>query len=101
MPSNVLPFDSGKLGDVPREADHRDFVAGSTLTTMSVSVSACLRVSDESMPVSRKLIRDWRVSGVAAGLATYPDVGLVALGSGVGPFASGSSSATKMCEPAS
>ncbi len=76
-------------------------VSGSTLTTMSVSVSACVRVSDESMPVSRKLMRDSRVSGVATGLATYPDVGLVALGSGVGPLTSGPSWATKMCEPAS
>ena len=45
-------------------------VSGSTLTTMSVSVRAWFRVSDESMPVSRKLMRDSRVSGVAAGLAT-------------------------------
>ena len=77
-------------------------VSGSTLTTSRVSVSAWLRVEDESMPVSRKLMRDSRVSGVAAGVATYPDVGLLADGlPGSGTTTSGPSWATKMCEPAS
>jgi hypothetical protein len=50
-------------------------VTGSTLTTMSVSVRAVFRRSDESMPVRRTLIRDSRVGGVACGVAWNPSLG--------------------------
>ena len=44
-----------------------DLSSGSTLTTMIVSVSAVFRVSAESIPVSRMLIRSCLVGGVASG----------------------------------
>ena len=71
MPVNVLPFESGKRAMSRGKLTMATLpVSGSTLTTSRVSVSAWLRVSDESMPVSRKLMRDSRVSGVATGVAT-------------------------------
>ena len=45
------------------------FVSGSTLTTISVSVRACVRRSLESMPRNRMLIRASFVTGVANGVA--------------------------------
>jgi len=45
-------------------------VAGSTLTTSSVSVRAWVRISLESIPRNRMLIRDWAVAGVEIGVAT-------------------------------
>ena len=44
--------------------------SGFTLTTSSVSVRAVDRDSAESTPVSRMLIRDFAVSGVASGVAS-------------------------------
>ncbi len=44
-------------------------VAGSTDTTISVSLRAWLRPADESIPVSRTLIRELAVCGVATGVA--------------------------------
>ena len=71
MPTNVLPLDNGKRAmSRGKLTIATSPVSGSTLTTRSVSVRAWLRVSDESMPVSRKVIRDSRVSGVTAGVAT-------------------------------
>ena len=64
-------------------------VTGSTLATMSVSVSEWLRCSDESMPVRRILTRAVSLVGVAMGVAlkssSMPPNDGVAPGPGVAP----------------
>ena len=73
-------------------------VAGSTLTTISVSVSAWVRISLESMPTKRILILDWAVAGVDTGVATGSVSTLSELrGAGVMPA---SAPVVKIFEPA-
>src|SRR6266540_2516948 len=67
---NVRPSHSGKRamsrGKLIIDAV---FVTGSTDTTIRVSLRAWLRPSDESIPVSRMLIRELDVGGVDTGVA--------------------------------
>ncbi len=51
------------------------WVTGSMLATISVSVRAWLRVSAESTPVSRMLIRERGVAGVANGTTITGSLG--------------------------
>ena len=71
LPVKVRPSVNGKSemsrGKLMRATA---LVTGSMLATMSVSVSACERVSAESTPVSRMLMRETGVAGVANGAAT-------------------------------